>query len=517
MSSKEVPATVHQETEFAPANERAKAHGQLGAAHLFIEDSVGNVTGRVLIPRPTDDPKDPLTWTRTRKEIAFWSISYFIFLSNYTVASISPGLVAIQEHFEVTGSYASYFITMPVLFIGIGNLFWIPLSRKIGKRPVLILSSLTFFLSCLWSAVAKSGGSMLGSRIIQGFGASCPDAMGPAVVADLFFVHERGQKLGWYTLVIAFGNSFGAIFAGLITNATPNWRWIFWMDAIVTGVLFLLMVFAMPETNFERPTATEMGETEDLAPVLTQEKRSHLSYVQSLKVTSFYDKKTSLLKHFWRPLTLTVYPAVWYAGLTQGVGVGWVILQQTANSIFYPALYNYSGLAVGNINVANIISACIACLYGGIGSDMLVAWITKRRGGYFQPEYRLWGALPIFPFVPLSLMLWGCALYYKLDPFVGIAGFGITYGVLCAISPIALTYLVDCYRPLAGETLTIATAIKNVFAFGICFAVVPWIQKDGFIKVSGYSTLIEGLIFVSTIPLYIYGERIRNWTSKLSI
>jgi hypothetical protein len=134
-------------------------------------------------------------------------------------------------------------------------------------------------------------------------------------------------------------------------------------------------------------------------------------------------------------------------------------------------------------------------------------------------------------------MLWGCALKYELDPMVGIAGFGLNYGVLCAISPIALTYLVDCYRPLAGETLTIATAMKNVFAFGISFAVVPWLESDGFVKVrcphprysatpcltvrtiqvSGYSTLIEGIIFASTVPLYIYGERIRSWTSKLTI
>jgi MFS family permease len=91
-------------------------------------------------------------------------------------------------------------------------------------------------------------------------------------------------------LFIAFGNSLGAIFAGLISHATPNWRWIFWMDTIVTGVLFALMLFAMPETNFERPVTTEMGETADLAPVLTQEKRSHMSYWQSLKVTAYYDR-----------------------------------------------------------------------------------------------------------------------------------------------------------------------------------------------------------------------------------
>ena len=35
-------------------------HSQLNAAHLFQEDKDGNVIGRLLIPRPTIDPKDPL-------------------------------------------------------------------------------------------------------------------------------------------------------------------------------------------------------------------------------------------------------------------------------------------------------------------------------------------------------------------------------------------------------------------------------------------------------------------------
>ncbi len=196
------------------------------------------------------------------------------------------------------------------------------------------------------------------------------------------------------------------------------------------------------------------------------------------------------------------YPAVWYGGLTIGSCVGWVILQQTANSFYFPAYYNYSGLAVGNLNISvsshvlsgfsqdslltnlqSVVGAIVGCFYGGTGSDWVVAWVTKRRGGYFEPEYRLWAVIPICPFVPLGLMLWGCGLAFQLNPMVAVVGSGITYGVLCAISAVALTYLVDCYRPLAGETLTISTAIKNIFGFAISFAVIPWIEANGFVKV----------------------------------
>lgn len=29
--------------------------------------------------------------------------------------------------------------------------------------------------------------------------------------------------------------------------------------------------------------------------------------------------------------------------------------------------------------------------------------------------------------------------------------------------------------------------------------------------------LIEGLLFLMTVPLYVYGERIRDWTSQIDI
>ena len=66
---------------------------------------------------------------------------------------------------------------------------------------------------------------------------------------------------------------------------------------------------------------------------------------------------------------------------------------------------------------------------------------------------------------------------------VPIVGWAITYAALCAVPAVAFTYVVDCYKPLAGETTTILVAFKNSFAFGISFAVVPWILKDGFVKV----------------------------------
>jgi hypothetical protein len=36
-------------------------------------------------------------------------------------------------------------------------------------------------------------------------------------------------------------------------------------------------------------------------------------------------------------------------------------------------------------------------------------------------------------------------------------------------------------------------------------------------QVGGYNVLIEGAIFATTISMYIYGERLRQWTSKFVV
>ena len=67
---------------------------------------------------------------------------------------------------------------------------------------------------------------------------------------------------------------------------------------------------------------------------------------------------------------------------------------------------------------------------------------------------------------------------------VAIVGSGISYGVLCAVPAVGMTYVVDSHRPLSGETMTVLTAFKNTFAFALSFAVTPWTEHAGYSKVS---------------------------------
>lgn len=89
-------------------------------------------------------------------------------------------------------SKVAYFFTTTALLQGTGNLIWMPLVNKYGRRPVYMISY-TIYLACaLWAAFTQSYASFLAARIIMGFGSGAAETMAPLSIADIFFLHERG-------------------------------------------------------------------------------------------------------------------------------------------------------------------------------------------------------------------------------------------------------------------------------------------------------------------------------------
>ncbi len=90
--------------------------------------------------------------------------------------------------------------------------------------------------------------------------------------------------------MIASGSAFGGLFGGFVINANPDWRWVFWMDSILTGTCFLLILLLQPETNFDRPEDSELGEGITALDLAALRQNSKPSFTRALSVTAWYDK-----------------------------------------------------------------------------------------------------------------------------------------------------------------------------------------------------------------------------------
>lgn len=78
----------------------------------------------------------------------------------------------------------AYFFTTTALLQGTGNLLWMPLVSKYGRRPIYLLSFSLYFASALWLSFTKSYGSFLAARIFMGFCAGAAETMAPLSIAD---------------------------------------------------------------------------------------------------------------------------------------------------------------------------------------------------------------------------------------------------------------------------------------------------------------------------------------------
>lgn len=96
---------------------------------------------------------------------------------------------------------------------------------KIGKRPVYLATSIGLMVTCFWVAAAKSFGSLVAARAIQGFCIAPMEALVPASIGDIWFVHERGFRNAIFNLGVLGGINLaapiGRSYFHMITSYTP--------------------------------------------------------------------------------------------------------------------------------------------------------------------------------------------------------------------------------------------------------------------------------------------------------
>lgn len=98
-------------------------------------------------------------------------------------------------------------LTYPTLFMGIGNLFSMPLCVAIGRRPVFLATLVLCIASSIWCANAKTLSSHIAGRNVFSLAAGQSEALAPMIVQEIFFLHERGRGLAWF-VGIENGRSF---------------------------------------------------------------------------------------------------------------------------------------------------------------------------------------------------------------------------------------------------------------------------------------------------------------------
>ena len=446
---------------------------------VLLEDLHRTKDQLVLQPPPSSDPNDPLNWSKRRKIVNYGLVCYYVL---WTFVQLDIGFTAwgpLIEEFGLSLDVLNASAAVNYGGLAIGCIFFIPFVHKYGRRPLYIISVVVQLASCVWQAQIQSGGSLIGANILSGLGGAISETVVQITIADVFFVHQHATMNGWYLVFTSIGAFLGPVASGYQVTSM-GWRWIWYWCVIFIALNLVAVIFFFEESKYiptfsgrratvtdgarraslegEEPLTATDGKT--LEAATTERTVSHIdpaiplkTYKQRMAWTTKTDGP--IIQHFYQPIIiLFTFPAVTYTALTYG-GVLATFAIMTSVQATYLLLppYNFGAEGVGLMNLPPFIGGLFGFVAGGWFNDWSALYLSKRNKGIFEPEMRLWLALPAAFILPAGILMFGLGLARGVPWIILAVGYGLWGFGFVLSTDIALAYCTDCYQDIVGDAL----------------------------------------------------------------
>ncbi|KAK5009869.1 hypothetical protein LTR28_012992 [Elasticomyces elasticus] len=397
-------------------------------------------------------------------------------------------------------------------------------------------------------------------------GAGPAETIQPAVIADIFFLHDRGRWNTLYWVTYMGSLMVGPIISGVMSQHA-GWRSFWWFNVAIVGLSLLMVIFMFPETKWHRPHPDEVmmdlsrerdspatirekansealegfdsAETEkgqaiaqnnsniampDLTHSTTAARDPYLgkgspSKAQRRLFQPNEHPLRSIIMDLWTPWKLFAFPIVEFAAFV----VSWscssfLTLNLTQSQNFAPPPYNLSSQSIGFFNFAILIGALIGLFTAGPLSDWVSARATKKNRGIREPEMRLPAMIPYVLIMILGNVVAAVGMEYKW-PWQAIVVIAFTCAGLqvAALPAIASTYAVDSYKPVAGSLFVAITVNKNVWGYGFSVFITPWVEKSGFVPPILTNMALVTLWCLFGVLFYYKGKTFRRWSRNSKV
>lgn len=361
---------------------------------------------------------------------------------------------------------------------------------------------------------------MLVARFFVGVGGSTFSTMVGGVVSDIYHTEDRNAAMALFSGAALFGTGLGPLVCGFIAQHT-TWRWIFYLQTIVDGVLIAIVVVCFKETR-----GSVLLSRKGKALNKWYEAREKAGYYGFEMLIHGHKFKTASQRIRWkvksdeeraslsRMISISIYrpfhllftePVVFFFSLW--ISFSWAVLYLTLAAIplVFTERHNFS------LSHANAVFA--AMCVGAIISTLVSTYqekIAKRYGKLAcTPEGRLYFSCIESALMPIGMFMFGWTSFSNIHWIVPAIAISIaTFGIF-SIYLAVFNYLADTYHRYASSALAAQSFCRNMLA-----GVFPLITRQMYQKmtVGGASSFLGGVgAMLTLVPwiLVFYGPKIR--------
>lgn len=423
---------------------------------------------------------------------------------NSTFASSAPsGIMGpVMAHYHISTEVGILTISLFVAGYCLGPLLWGPLSESYGRRPIFLIAYVCYTGMMVGCALSPNVGALLAFRFLGGTFAAAPLTNSGAILADIWDGDTRGKAMAPFGLAPFAGPSLGPIVSGFIAVAGVNWRWVYWICTMFSGLCLALVVFTLPETyaptilaKKAKKMRKETGDDRWYAPI----ERKNLSFTERLNDILF--KPFIMLAKEPMLLAVTIYMAFVY-------GVVYLLFEA------YPFVF----VKIHHFNAGENGLAFLGFFTGGFLCTLFYMFVLEpryvRHAQAIAPEFpaaekRLELCLVCSPLLVIAMFWFGWTAYpsiHWISPVIagGLIGVSV-FGMFVSL----FNYIIDSYLWSAASALAGSTVVRSSFGAGFPLFANQMYEKLG----THWASSLLGFIALLLVPvpfiLHKYGPWLR--------
>ncbi len=165
-------------------------------------------------------------------------------LFGFDTAVISGTTEALQALYQLSDAWLGFTVASALIGTIVGSISVGHATDRIGRRNMLMVMGVLYFVSAVGSALAWDWYAFLVFRFIGGLGVGGASVLSPMYIAEISPARQRGRLVALAQFNIVFGILLAFVSNYLITLFSlgdTEWRWMFGVEAVPAAAFFLLL------------------------------------------------------------------------------------------------------------------------------------------------------------------------------------------------------------------------------------------------------------------------------------